>query len=185
MKKISALIFMWALLALPMRMGYSKSLSDWFIKPGGTPPVITHWFASEELHHGDNWKIYVEAHDPDGDMREFVAILDQVGYGTYSSSYVRIKKKHREELKGYLVFFSSNGMGLWLSEWTQLSLTVFIGDRGGNKSNKVVLPLVLSRGAKQEPPPPPFDSGGLDKLGVIWFDLVEPQLDGDDNERLP
>jgi hypothetical protein len=185
MKKVSALIFIWALLALPMSIGYSKSLSDWLIKPGGSPPVITHWFASEELHHNDTWNIYVVANDPDGDMREFVGILDQVGYGGYSSSYVRIKKRSREELKGYLVFFSSAGEGSFLAEWTQLNLTLFIRDKGGNASNKVVFPLVLSRGAKQGPPPSPFDSDGLDKLGVIWFDLVEPDLDSDSEERIP
>jgi hypothetical protein len=184
MKRIAAIVFTGALLALPMSMGYSKSLSEWLIKPGGTPPVITHWFASEELHHGDTWNIYVEANDPDGDMRGFVGILDQVGYGGYSSSYVRIKARHREELKGYLVFFSSAGEGFFLAEWTQLKLTLFIRDKGGNASNKVVFPLVLSRGARQGAPPSPFDSGGLDKLGVIWFDLVEPELDSDDEERL-
>jgi hypothetical protein len=185
MKKFAAFVFIGALIVLPMRIGYAKSLNEWLIKPGGSPPVISHWFASEELHHGHDWKIYVEADDPDGDMRGFVAILDQIGYGTYSSSYVRIKERHREELRGYLVFSSSTGMGPWLSEWTQLSLTVFIRDGGGNKSNKVVFPLVLCRGAKQGSPPPPFDSGRLDKLGAVWFDLVEPELDGDDYEPLP
>ncbi len=185
MKRIAAMVFMGALLAFPMSMGYSKSLSEWLIKPGGSPPVITHWFASEELHHGDTWNIYVEANDPDGDMREFVGILDQVGYGGYSSSYARIKKKHREELKGYLVFFSSAGEGSFLAEWTQLKLTLFIRDKGGNASNKVVFPLVLSRGTRQGTPASPFDSGRLDKLGVLWFDLVEPNLGTETEERVP
>jgi len=185
MKRFAAVVFMGALVALPMRMGYSKSLSEWGTKPGGSPPVITHWVASEELHHGDTWRIYVEANDPDGDMREFVAVLDQEGHGQYPSSYVRIKKAHREELRGYLVFFSSAGMGPWLPEWTQLSLKLSIRDRGTNMSNKVILPLVLSRGAKQGSPPPPFDSGRLDKLGVIWVDLVHPNLDGDSEVLVP
>jgi hypothetical protein len=185
MKRFAVVVFIGALVALPMRIGYAKSLNEWFIKPGGSPPVINHWFASEELHHGDTWNIYVVANDPDGDMREFVGILDQAGYGGYSSSYVRIKKRHRKELKGYLVFFSSAGEGSFLAEWTQLNLTLFIRDKGGNASNKVVFPLVLSRGAKQGSPPPPFDRGRLDKLGVVWFDLVDPERDGDDNELLP
>lgn len=185
MKRIAAMVFIGAVLALPMSMGDSKSLSEWLIKPGGSPPVITHWFASEELHHGDTWNIYVEAKDPDGDMRGFVGILDQVGYGGYSSSYTRIKGNHREELKGYLVFFSSAGEGSFLAEWTQLKLTLFIRDKGGNASNKVVFPLVLSRGARQGTPPPPFDSGRLEKLGVLWFDLVEPELDSETDELIP
>lgn len=183
MKRIATIVLMGALVALPMRVGYSKSLNEWFITPGGSPPVITHWFASEELHHGDIWKIYVEANDPDGDMREFVCIFDQVGYGRYSSGYVRIKKENGEKLLGYLTFFSIAGEGFWLAEWTQLSLTVFIRDKGGNASNKVVLPLVLSRGAKQGPPPAPFDSGGLEALGSIPTELVNPDLFGNTGPR--
>jgi hypothetical protein len=177
MKRIAAVAFIGALVVLLLGTGYSKSLHEWLIKPGGSPPVIIHWHASEELHHGDIWNIYLEARDPDGDMREFVCIFDQLGYGSYPSVYVVIKKRHRKELKGYLRFFSTAGHGLSLPEWTQLSLTVFIRDKGGNTSNKVVFPLVLSRGSKQEPPPPPFDRGQLDKLGTIMVELFDPGRD--------
>jgi len=83
-------------------------------------------------------------------------------------------------MKGYLTFFSSGGAGLWLPEWTQLNLTVYVLDKGGNISNKVVFPLVLSRGAKQGPSPPPFDVGGLEKLGTITVELINPFWDGTD-----
>ncbi len=178
MERIAVVVLIGALVVLPVRLGYSKSLDEWLITPGGSPPVITHWFASEALHHGDIWKIYVEANDPDGDMRAFVCTFDQVGYGRYSSGYVRIKKRNREKLLGYLTFFSIGGEGFSLGEWTQLSLTVFIRDKGGNTSNKVVFPLVLSRGAKQGSPPAPFDSGGLEALGSIPIELVNPDLFG-------
>ena len=183
MKRIAAIVFMGALVAFTMRTGYSESLAEWLIEPGGSPPVITHWFASEELSQGDIWKIYVEANDPDGDMRQFVCVFNQVGYGPYSADYVVIKKRHREKMKGYLNFFSSGGAGIRMPEWTQLRLTVYILDKGGNVSNKVLFPLVLSRGAKQGLPPPPFDVGGLDKLGTIMVELVNPEWNG--NERRP
>lgn len=140
----------------------------------GSPPVITHWFASERVNRGDIWKIYLEASDPDGDMRHFVCVLDQVGYGPYPAEYVVVKREHREKLKGYLRFFTSAGMGLQMSEWTRFSLTVYIRDRGRLTSNKVILPLVLSQGAKQGPPPPPFDSAPLDILGAISIELIDP-----------
>jgi len=183
MKRIAAVVFMGALVALPMKMGCSKSLGEGVIKRGGSAPVIIHWFASKELSRGDTWKIYLEANDPDGDMRQFVCVFDQVGYGSYSAEYVVIKKRHREKMKGYLNFFSSGGAGIRMPEWTQLKLTVYILDKGGNVSNKVLFPLVLSRGAKQGPPPPPFDVGGLDKLGTIMVELVNPECNG--NERRP
>ncbi len=178
MKKIAAVVFMGALVALPMKMGCSKSLGEGVIKPGGNAPVITHWFASKELSRGDTWKIYLEANDPDGDMRQFVCVFDQVGYGSYSAEYVVIKKRHREKLRGYLNFFSSAGAGLQMPEWTQLRLTAYIRDKGRNTSNKVVFPLVLTVGAKQGPPPPPFDHGALDKLGTIMVELVNPAAMG-------
>jgi len=178
MKRIAAVVFMGALVALPMKMGCSKSLGEGVIKPGGSAPVITHWFASKELSRGDTWKIYLEANDPDGDMRQFVCVFDQVGYGSYSAEYVVIKKRHREKLRGYLNFFSSAGAGLRMPEWTQLRLTVYIRDKGRNTSNKVLFPLVLTVGAKQIPPPPPFDHGALDKLGTIMVELVNPAAMG-------
>ena len=180
MKRIAVLIFIGAFVALSMSMGYTKPLADWLIKPGGSSPVITHWFASEELSHGDIWRIYVEANDPDGDMHQFVCVFYQDGHGYYSADYVVIKKQHRERMKGYLTFFSSGGAGLSLPEWTQLSLTVYVLDKGGNTSNKVTFPLVLSRLSKQGPPPPPFDVGGLEKLGTIVVELINPFWDGTD-----
>lgn len=183
MKRIAIVVFIGAFVALSMSMGYPKPLAEWLIKPGGSPPVITHWFASEELSHGDIWRIYVEANDPDGDMHQFVCVFYQAGYGYYSADYVVIKKRHRESMKGYLTFFSSGGAGLSLPEWTQLSLTVYVRDKGGNISNKVAFPLVLSRSAKQGPPPPPFDVGGLEKLGTIMVELINPFWNG--NERRP
>lgn len=186
MKSIAVVLIIGVLVAFPMKAGDSKSLGEWFVKPGGSPPVIAHWFASKEISHGDIWKIYLDAHDPDGDMRQFVCAFTQVGYGPYPSEYVIIKKQHRERMKGYLVFPSYVGAGRLVSEWTQLSLTIYIRDKGGNTSNKVVFPLVLSRGARQGPPPSPFDIGELDKLGTIPVELIDPQRgNGNHGEREP
>jgi hypothetical protein len=184
MKRITAIVFIGLLTALAVRMGYPKPLAEWLIKPGGSPPIITHSFAREEITHGDFWRIYLEAEDPDGDMRRFVCTFWQIAYGYYPSEYVLVKKRDREKMKGYLTFPSYLGAGPYLPEWTQLRLTVYIQDKGGNTSNKLVFPLVLSRGSKREPPPPPFDAGGLDKLGTIAVELINPEWNGND-EREP
>jgi len=175
MKRFIAVVFIGVLVALSMRIGNSSSLSEWLTKPGGSPPVITHWYAVEELEQGDIWKIYLEAKDPDGDMIHFDALVYQLGYGSYAPDYVVVKKEHRGEMRGYLRFFSS----VSLPEFTQVTVTIFIRDKGANKSNKVVLPLEFTQGAKQEPPPPPFDAGPLDNLGTIMIDLRDP----DDSDR--
>jgi hypothetical protein len=185
MKKIPTPLFLGILLSLSLGIAHSQSLDEWLKKPGGRPPVITHWHASEKLRHGDTWRIYVAAKDPDWDMHRIVGILDQVGYGEYPASYVPIRGRSRGELKGYLVFYSTSGMGLWMAEWTQLRLTLFIRDGRGNSSNKLVFPLVLTHGARQKPPGPPFDTGGLAQLGVLWFDLIEPGLDRHEDRYRP
>lgn len=167
MKKRTLIFFLSACVILPLGCRHVESAP-------GSPPVITHWFASERINRGDIWKIYLEANDPDEDMRHFVCAVDQVGYGPYSPQYVVIKKGHRKKLKGYLRFFTSGGMGLQMSEWTRFNVTVYIRDSGRLTSNKVVLPLVLSQGPKQGPPPPPFDSGPLDRLGAISIELIDP-----------
>jgi len=171
MKALASAFFVLVLVSLSLKMAHSRPLGERRTEPGGSPPVITGSFAAKKLSHGDIWKIYLEARDPDGDMGQFVCALEQQGYGPYSSEYVMIKKQHREKMKGYLTFSSGAGDGLRLPEWTRLTLTVYIRDRGGNTSNKVVYPVVLSRGSKQGPPPPPFDAGQLDRLGAIPIEL--------------
>jgi hypothetical protein len=76
-----------------------------------------------------------------------VCVFKQVGYGYYPPNYVVIKKPHREKMKGYLTFLSGAGGGLYVPEWTRLTLTVYVRDRAGLTSDKVGFPLVLSQGA--------------------------------------
>ena len=172
MKTSVRVLLILVLMAFLLVMACCTTLAEREAQPVGSPPVITHSFASKEISHGDTWKIYVEANDPDGDMRQFVCVFKQVGYGSYSPDYVVIKKPHREKMKGYLAFYSGAGGGLRVSEWTQLSLTLYIRDRGRKNSNKVVFPLTLSLGSKQGAPPPPFDVNGLERLGAISIELV-------------
>ena len=55
MKRFIALVFIGVLVGLTMRIGNSESLREWLTKPGGSPPVINHWYAVEELEQGDIW----------------------------------------------------------------------------------------------------------------------------------
>ena len=174
MKTLAKVLLIPVLMALSLALNCCTTSPERGTEAGGSPPVITNSFASKELSPGDIWKIYVEANDPDGDMRQFVCVIKQVGYGSYSPDYVVIKGPHREKLKGYLRFFSRAGGGSRLGEWTNLSLTLYIRDRGRKRSNKVVFPLTLSRGSKQGPPPPPFNTGQVDRLGTITTELKDP-----------
>jgi len=174
MRRLVNGIPMLILVSLFLLMTCCTTLGDKGTQPGGSPPVITNSFASKEIPHGDIWKIYLEAHDSDGDMRQFVCVFNRLGYGAHSAEYVIVKKQHREKMKGYLTFLSGAGGGRYVAEWTRLVLTVYVRDRTGLTSDKVVFPLVLSQSAKQGPPPPPFDAGELDRLGAIAYELKAP-----------
>jgi hypothetical protein len=169
-----------AFMVIPLRVGHSESLAEWLTRPRGSPPAITHSFASEKLSHNDKWKIYFEANDPDGDMRQIVLMVNR-GRSRSRFNYVGIKKGDQARLLGYLNCFIWSGIGSERNEWVELTLTLFIRDKGGNTSNKVVFPLALSQGFKQGTPPPPFETGGLKALGTIWVDLAirTPGRDGD------
>jgi hypothetical protein len=170
-----------AFMVIPLRMGHSDTLGERRPKPQGSPPVITRSFASEKLSHNDKLKIYLEANDPDGDMRKIVAVVSRGRRGS-RPNYVSIKKGDRAKLFAYLDCMIWSGIGDLRNEWGRLTLTLFILDKGGNTSNRVVFPLALSRRFKQGPPPPPFDAGKLKKLGTIWVDLALRYPSGSDSE---
>lgn len=171
MKTLVVIFSLLAFMVFAPRIGYSGSLAEWLNKPSGSPPIITHSFASEKLSHNDNWKIYLEAHDLDGDMRQIVSVVDR-GHSGSRLNYVVIKKGDRAKVLGYLNCFIWSGIGTERNEWAELNLSLYVRDKGGNTSNRVVFPLALSRGVKQGPPPPPFDTGGLKKIGRIWVSLA-------------
>jgi len=173
MKTPVRVLLILVLMAFLLVMACCTNLAERGTQAGGSPPVITHSFASEKLSHGDTWKIYVEAHDPDGDMRQFVCTVRRTGFGS-RVDYVHVRKGDRAKMLGYLNVFVSPPQDA-LGEWADLTLTLYIRDRGGNPSEKVAFPVALSRGVKQALPPPPFDIEGLKGLGQIWVKLHVPR----------
>jgi hypothetical protein len=171
MKALEKIVLILSLMTLAFVMVCCTTLAERQTKPRGSQPVITHSFASEKLSHNEKWKIYLEANDPDGDMRQIVA---DVGRRRSRSrfNYVGIKEGDRAKLFGYLDCMIWSGIGTERNEWDELTLTLSIRDKGGNTSNRVVFPLALSQEVKQGSPPPAFEAGGLKKLGTIWVDLA-------------
>jgi hypothetical protein len=172
MKPFIKVAFMPAIIALPFVMTCCTSLAERETKPTGSPPVITNSFASKEVAHGDVWRINLEAHDPDRDMQKIVCFIQQLGSG-HSAASVSISKGDEASLFGTLGCYISHPQS-GVSEWTGLTLTIFIRDRGGNVSNKVVFPVEISSRARQEKPPPPFDSVVSGRLGRISVRLFYP-----------
>jgi hypothetical protein len=176
MKDVAKITLFLAVIAIPIIMASCATVAERKTEPAGSPPVITSCFASEKLSHGDIWRIYVEANDPDGDMRYFAYTIRTSGRGR-RVDYVRIKKGDRATILGYLRVFTSPP-GDPQAEWAHLTLTLHIQDRSGKASDTVTFPVALSRGVKQASPPPPFDIEGLKRLGQIWVELPRTPTGG-------
>ncbi len=143
--------------------------------PKGSSPVITATYAVEKGYYGYIWKIYLAAHDPDGDMSRIAVEVDQIGYGHYPTDWIILRAPFRKEFKGYLQWNTFSSKTGYLREWTSISVKVTVIDRAGNESMPVVFPFEFVSGAPKEPKlPPPFEGGNLPRLGYIHIDLVDP-----------
>ncbi len=118
---------------------------------GKATPVISKAFASPKLNPGDTWRVYLNASDPDGDMKQIVCTLEQQGRGYYPASRTRILANQRRDLSGYVYL---NTGGAEAIENTSLTLTLQVQDEAGHYSVPVLLPLFLQFKAKQVTPPP-------------------------------
>ena len=111
-------------------------------------PVITQAFASKQIRPGQTWKVYLNVSDPNGEIKNIYAIIDQPGVGQYPVTTIRIKEENRKELSGYIYLPGS-------SQWDQLefvniTLTVQVQDQSGAFSAPAVFPLAFSSRASQE-----------------------------------
>jgi len=143
---------------------------------GSNGPAITHAFTVESLRYGDKLKVYIEAEDPKADMLRIATVVDQPGYGRYPTSWVYIKSTDREHFKGYLEWNTFSTKTPFLSEWTQITLTVSVFDKSGNQSNAFAFPITFETGAKRPSSysvPSPFDQGDLTRLGFINIELFD------------
>ena len=136
-------------------------------------PVITQSFASKQMRPGDTWKVYLNATDPDGDMKNIFCSIEQPGIGTYPGSFTKIKEANRKELSGYIYL---NTVGIQGLNWVNITLTVQVQDKAGHFSQPVVFPLSFNSRSKQESPPPGIFQEK--ELGPIMI-LLRTITDGD------
>ncbi len=129
-------------------------------------PVIRASFASPSLAPGETWKVYLNASDEDGDMKNIVCTIDQPGIGPSSAGFTRIKGENRQQFSGYIYLFTGGMGGANLSN---LTLTVQIQDRRGHFSNPVSFSLSFEQDAQQETPP--SDAFQEKDLGPIMVSL--------------
>jgi hypothetical protein len=130
-------------------------------------PVIIKSFASQKLGLGETWNIYLQAHDPDGDMKQIVCLLEEPGYGPHPAAFIRIREKNRRNLSGCIYLKTKTDFGFG---FTSCLLTVQIEDSRGQYSNRVSFPVTLNpRFTQENPPPGTFQE---EDLGPIQISLA-------------
>ena len=118
---------------------------------GKAVPVITQSFAPKEVRPGDNWNVYLNVSDPEGNIKRIFAVVDQLGVGPYPVSIIRVKEENNKELSGYLYLYTS-APG-FSGQFVKLTLTVHVQDKSGNFSQSLVFPLFIHQRATLETPP--------------------------------
>jgi hypothetical protein len=113
--------------------------------------VVTPSFASPKIAPGDDWKVYINASDPDGDLKDFICTIRQPGVGNYPAGISRIKEGNQEELSGYLFWEISPQAKL---DFAEITLSCQIRDPAGQVSKPVEFPLSINSRHTQDPPPP-------------------------------
>jgi hypothetical protein len=114
--------------------------------------VITQSFASKEITPGGTWKVYLNASNPDGEMTNIYAIIDQPGMGQYPLSITKLKEENRKEFSGFLYLATAGPSGSL--DGINLNLTIQVQDKSGNFSDPTVFPLSIQNRSTQETPPP-------------------------------
>jgi len=141
---------------------------------GNGVPEFTQSFASKQIYPGETWNIYLNASDPDGNMKYLFAVVEQPGVGTYPVSIIRIREKNQKEFSGHL--YLNTSPGAYELNFTTLTLTIHIRDKKGNFSNPVVFPLeIQSRNYQEKPPSGVFRD---ETLGPIMVKLRSNSHEG-------
>jgi len=114
-------------------------------------PVITDSFAATEIRPGDTWKVYIQAADPEGNMKTILCTISQAGRGSYPLSTIRVPEGQGGELSGFIYLNTGAGQAPF---FIPLTLRVEVQDRAGNLSRPVSFFLSFNPRAEQEIPPP-------------------------------
>jgi len=120
---------------------------------GKNPPVIRQFFASDQLRPGDQWKIYLLASDPDGDMETLIAVVDQPGMGSYPVSTTKIQGEEAKELSGYFFLNTRSPFGTAFLENQELSVSIQIKDKAGHTSKAVIMAVLIKSSPSPKSPP--------------------------------
>jgi hypothetical protein len=112
----------------------------------GQPPRIVEGYAAKVIRPGDTWMVFLQAENPDGDMKSIAAVLWQAGVGFYPTQINMLKAEDAKQFSGYLSLRTPTEFNL---NWDEFELTLVVRDSRMNGSQPVKLPLTFDQAAKQ------------------------------------
>ena len=126
----------------------------------GQGPVIFDSYANASVRPGTSWRVYLRARDEGGDMKSIVAVLSGPG-SSPQTGITWLKKKHSQEVAGYLYLRTPTDMNLLSRTYT---LQVFVRDSKENKSEAVEFPFSFDLKKRAA------------KLPVEWQDVADKRI---------
>jgi len=143
-------------------------------RPTAQGPAITAAWAPEAVREGTYWRLYLSAADPGCAVTTLYADVEQLGFGSYRLQQIQLPRSDRCGLHGQLTF-PVRGSFLWGARFT---VTVWVEDATGRKSQQVTFPVVVD-GAPEVKPPAPYQGPEFQRvLGSIDVQLRSPTFDG-------
>jgi hypothetical protein len=140
----------------------------------GQPPELLGYYAAKEVRPGETWNIYLKAKDVDGDMKYIVAVLFMEGEGDYAPSEIWLKGEKRSEFDGY-IFLNTPIDETLVAGMDALSVSIFIRDWAGNKSQTIKLPLSFEPGKVPEKVPAEWQQAAEEQIGYINNTVLSTQ----------
>ena len=131
-------------------------------------PVILDAYAPERIKPGTPWKIFIQAEDKDGNMKNIVASITPAGQSILFYSTTPLKEEEREVLTGYLLVKTPPSPYL---QGKMFHVTVFVRDKAGRKSESAGFLLQFSSEGSGEVEEK-WQEASDNRLGIVLSDYL-------------
>ena len=135
------------------------------IEPG-SKPVISDYFAPQNVKPGKGWKIFLKAEDKDGDMKDIVATIAPATQSFLTYSFASIHEEEGGSLAGYL--FINTPPSPYLQN-EMFHLTISIRDKADRGSDSVAFLLSFTSESDVELSEKWLEASD-NRLGIIFPD---------------
>ncbi len=139
------------------------------VNQGGNPPSIYDSYAPSNILPSRILKVFLEAEDPDGDLKGFLIVASQLGVNPQSTNFLLLKEP---KLKGHCKgFFTIDIPRLDETEFLKLEITAI--DERGLKSNTVEKTVRIGFDI---PEIIPSKWQSSEKIGHLFFEFLRDKV---------